>query len=445
MKLTISMGENGEIVKRGKKCPRKWPCPKCGRKGRRKRVYERLWKDIALGQESYVVVKIGVYKAKCQCQEYFVSDCPEISPKGARYTWAVRDMVIESILRDRMSILRVKGRMAEDFNLDLSISTIWEWMEEEAGRIRLDLQWYPYVRRHFSGMLCIDEVHDEGQAIYMATDPLSDLRVTFQVVTEATGETFGAFCDHLREEVGIVPRVVITDGLNIYPEVLEEKFPGVSHQLCVFHVLQEINRIVIKAMALERRKIKERRYRKGRPHKRGRPRKGKTARKDFAFKNRHVLLKKRGNRTAEDRKNLRELLRICPALKVLEEFVQDLYRLFDPTISKQAARNRWTRLQKHEAYRKNPFLRKALKKLKRRKFEKMIDVLGRKDDQRTNNHVERANREFRMTQKTRYKRRIESTIVNALKLAFVRQLKMLSPTRFRKVFSLSRGIYARAS
>lgn len=442
MRLSISIGKKDEFLKYGKRCPKWYPCPCCGQKGRRKTTYERLWRDIALGQESYVVVRIGVYKARCKCQRYFVSECPEISPKGAQYTWGVRDMVIESILRDRMSISRVKKRLEEDFLINLSPSTIWTWMEKEASRFRLDQHWFPTVRQHFSGLLCIDEVHEPDYAIFIATDPLSDLRITFQMVKDVTQETFAAFCDHILNEVGIVPQVVITDGLNIYPDVLEAKFGEASHQLCVFHVLQDINRIILKAMAAERRKIKERHYARGRPVKKGRPRKGKTAHKGFAFKHRHILLKKKENLTSEDRKYLKELFRICPSLKPLAGFVQNIYRLFAPHITKQVARNRWRRIQNNAVYQKNPYLAKALKKLEHRKFEKMIDVLGRKDNQRTNNHVERANREFRMTQKTRYKRRITSTVANALKLAFVRQLKDTSPKLFIKAFALARGYYA---
>lgn len=68
------------------------------------------------------------------------------------------------------------------------------------------------------------------------------------------------------------------------------------------------------------------------------------------------------------------------------------------------------------AYQGNAFLKKALKKLKKEKFEKMIVFLGWEDMERTNNHVERNNRAFRMLQKTRYKRRKQHTIRKALEL-----------------------------
>jgi hypothetical protein len=65
-------------------------------------------------------------------------------------------------------------------------------------------------------------------------------------------------------------------------------------------------------------------------------------------------------------------------------------------------------------YHANAFLAQALKKISKDKFDKMIVFLGWDDGQRTNNHVERNNRVFRMMQKTRYKRRKAHTIAKAL-------------------------------
>ena len=54
----------------------------------------------------------------------------------------------------------------------------------------------------------------------------------------------------------------------------------------------------------------------------------------------------------------------------------------------------------------------------------MITFLGWDNVERTNNHVERNNRSFRMMQKTRYKRRKKHTIEMALELdLYQRMLK----------------------
>ena len=69
-----------------------------------------------------------------------------------------------------------------------------------------------------------------------------------------------------------------------------------------------------------------------------------------------------------------------------------------------------------DAYQTNRFLARALKKLRKNKFEQMIVFLAWENLDRTSNHVERNNRVFRMLQKRRYKRRQDHTIQKAIEL-----------------------------
>ena len=86
-------------------------------------------------------------------------------------------------------------------------------------------------------------------------------------------------------------------------------------------------------------------------------------------------------------------------------------------------------------YQANSFLARALKKIPKDKFEKMIVFLGWENVDRTSNHVERNNRVFRMLQKTRYKRRKVHTIEKAIELGlYARMLAhpLWSPTLSKK-------------
>ncbi len=53
--------------------------------------------------------------------------------------------------------------------------------------------------------------------------------------------------DHMRRFLsnlkswGFLPQVVSTDGSPLYPTLLAELWPQARHQLCVFHVLQDLN------------------------------------------------------------------------------------------------------------------------------------------------------------------------------------------------------------
>ena len=123
------------------------------------------------------------------------------------------------------------------------------------------------------------------------------------------------------------------------------------------------------------------------------------------------------------------MFEIAPELKVFRLFNHQFYRLFEKGITKQQARYRRTQMIHTQAYLDNPFLAKALKKLKKERFEKMITFLGWENVERTNNHVERNNRSFRMMQKTRYKRRKKQTIEKTLELNLY--ARMLSHPLYR--------------
>ena len=68
---------------------------------------------------------------------------------------------------------------------------------------------------------------------------------------------------------GLNPQVVVTDGSNLYPAVLAELWPDADHQLCVFHVMKDINKLILDAVRRMRTAM-NRRGQAGRKKKRGR-------------------------------------------------------------------------------------------------------------------------------------------------------------------------------
>ena len=67
-----------------------------------------------------------------------------------------------------------------------------------------------------------------------------------------------------------MPSVDVTDGSNVYPAVLQEVWPKAKHQLCVFHVLQDITAKVLDGGRRLRRQM-ARRGKGGRKRRWGRP------------------------------------------------------------------------------------------------------------------------------------------------------------------------------
>ncbi len=136
----------------------------------------------------------------------------------------------------------------------------------------------------------------------------------------------------------------------------------------------------------------------------------------FIWEHQYLIVRKADELSDQDRDDLALLFTIAPELALFRRFNQQFYRLFEPGITKQCARYRRTRMVNNAEYQANAFLARALKKIRKDNFEKMIVFLGWKNVDRTSNHVERNNRVFRMLQKTRYKRRKVHTIEKAIEL-----------------------------
>jgi transposase-like protein len=229
------------------------------------------------------------------------------------------------------------------------------------------------------------------------------------------------------------PKKVITDRSSLYPKTIAEIWPEAEHQLCVFHVVCEINGHVLDAVREVRRSIKPVRIKKGR----GRPSKRHGARvkqlkeqqrqADRLFRRRHLIVTKQSNIKSEDRSTLEELLSLSPTLRSLRSCVDDLHELFAHRRSKKQAWRIWRRMRRNQSYSKNEHLLKALEVLSKDNMAKLLTYLDVaptvRNKVRTNNHVERCNRVLRYQEKVRYKWRRRRTIVLHVLLQFDNWMK----------------------
>src|SRR5581483_152322 len=94
---------------------------------------------------------------------------------------------------------------------------------------------------------------------------------------------------HNLQNWGFAPKVVGTDGSNLYPNVLAEIWPHPRHKLFILHVLQDINERVFDALRRLRTRLArqgKRQRGRGRPskaQKRARARYGKTKKEQAYF------------------------------------------------------------------------------------------------------------------------------------------------------------------
>jgi Transposase len=401
--------------------PKKAPCPTCGQPGRRKRILPpRRVRTVAYKAIAYLEITCGEYRAGCGCCATFRSTPEGVLPRAA-YDNAVRDLVLGRIIEDGMSIERTLRSLRREFLLELSTGFVYDLLRDRAAQLGM-AEHRRTVLGQFSGTLCVDEVHLGRFTLLLATDPIRDLPVAFALVGANDHDHMRRFLGNLKTW-GLMPHVVVTDGSNLYPALLAELWPGADHQLCAFHILKEINGLILDAVR-RLRKGMARRGRAGRKRKRGRKgakRRAATARRGltlkeksaFVFKHRHLIVKRREKLTESEREDLWRMFSYLPASVTLRYFADRVYWLFDTPKDYHQASCRRAALVRDAAFRSVPELAKALEQLSAEKFPKIMAYLnspvGRRV--RTNNHVERANRMVRFLEKVRYKWRRRKTLV----------------------------------
>lgn len=393
--------------------------------GRRKRIKSRKVRSLAYQQILWLQIQYGQYVAKCDCSRTFHSHPDEVDLK-AKYDHRVRQAVIDRILQDKLNLSAVQASMKRDFLLSLSSGYVYAALEYAIRQFDGN-EFRREVLRQFSGVMCIDEIHLGKRVLLLASDPIADNPLACALVSRNDAAHMQRFMKNLKTR-GFTPRTVVSDRSPLYPAALQEVWPEANHQLCVFHVIAEVNKLVLAAARKVRRELNPKQIKKGRgrPGRRQQAKvcklKEQRAQAEKLFRSRHCLVRKRSKMTSGQTKRLEELTSLSPVLVTLREFIDDVHELFSLRRTPARAWRIWRRMRRSAKYRNIPSLAKALEILSKANMEKLLvylnEPLSDRTKTRTNNHVERSNRKLRYLEKVRYKWRRSKTIVRHVLLQF---------------------------
>jgi hypothetical protein len=200
-------------------------------------------------------------------------------------------------------------------------------------------------------------------------------------------------------------------------------WPGVPHQVCEFHVIKEITKAILHALASVRKRMRAEvpKRRRGRPAKTGRAAAGKAARKEKRvsdlFESRHLFV--RHQLSPSQKRELDALTRGLPRLRVLRGIMDEVYRLFDRRCKAATALAKLETLRKR--VRRFKSLGRSLDKLKSPTLEKALVFLDDKLLPSTSNAVERGNRRFRKAQRAVYGVRTKTSLEQRIALDMHRE------------------------
>ena len=268
-------------------------------------------------------------------------------------------------------------------------------------------------------------------------------RLAFGVLDhDPTQDDVRAFLTEFRGQLNRRGRVVCgitTDGSSLYPKVLKELWPDAPHQLCEFHLLKEIAKAVLHALAKLRKEMTAQlpKQRRGRPSKARQTQARKVVRQKQRvaelFEHRHLFV--RHQLRAAQGKQLQKLTRGRPQLRALRAIMEAVYRLFDRRCRTATALQKLAQLRRR--VRRFKSLGKTLDKLKSPTLEKALVFLDDKLLPSTSNAVERGNRRFRKAQQSIYSVRTKGHLEQRLALDMQREQR--TPQRQQTVKSLHRA------
>ena len=253
----------------------------------------------------------------------------------------------------------------------------------EKAQRRIPTDYLDWALSDFSGYIAADELYDGPFCVLSIVDNRTFKRLSYHVLDrDPTQVDVEAFFHRFRQALearGLTVQGITTDGSTLYPEPIAAAFGAVPHQVCQFHVLHEVNKAVLSAVAQERKHLAAGapKLPRGRPSskeaKRAARRKKRIEQKvGELFAHRYLFVQRR--LSPSERATLQRISRGWPQLRSLRWLMEEVYRLFDRRCRMATALAKLEQLRAR--LRRFGRLRKVLKKLLAPGLEK-AGVLGR--------------------------------------------------------------------
>jgi len=273
-----------------------------------------------------------------------------------------------------------------------------------------------------------DELYDGPFCMLSAVDNRCDKRLLSEVLDhDPTHDDIRTFLRRLKTALAARDLTlfgVTTDGSALYPAPLREVFGDVPHQICTFHLVAEVVKAVLGAVASARKGLAATQPKrpKGRPSTQAaqaaaRKKKRLDAQRAALFTHRYLFVQRHFSK--RERKTWWRITRGLPQLRKLREIMEQVYTLFDRRCRTQTALDKLAKLRRR--LQRFPQVGETLKKLFSPTLEKALTFLDDKLLPSTSNAVERGNRRYRKMQKHVYRVRTQGQIRARLALDMWRE------------------------
>jgi phage tail protein X len=292
----------------------------------------------------------------------------------------------------------------------------------------MDTDFLDWALADFSGYVAADELYDGPFCVLSAVDNRRYKRILYDVLDhDPTHEDIRAFLGRLKTALvarGLPLCGVTTDGSALSPAPLREVFGKVRHHICQCHIVAEVVKAVVGAVASARKGLAAQQptLRKGRPStpaakQAARTKKRLEAQRAALFTARYLFVQRHLHTT--DRKTLWRVSRGLPQLHALRAVMDQVYAVFDRRCRTQTALTKLATLRRR--LQRFPQVGETLKKLFSPTLDKALTFLDDKLLPSTSHAVERGNRRYRQMQKSVYRVRTQAQICARLALDLWRE------------------------
>jgi hypothetical protein len=314
----------------------------------------------------------------------------------------------------------------------------------------MDREFLNWALATFSGYVAVDELYEGPYCVLSVVDNRQFKRILYEVLDhDPSHDDIVPFLQRLQkalDERELTLHGITTDGSSLYPEPIREVFGEVPHQICTFHVIKELIKGVLSAVAKERQRLtaSKPKLKRGRPSSKDKQarrlaRKSKYIQEKISelFEERFLFVKRRLK--PSERKRLLWITRGLPQLRKLREIMDHVYALFDRRCRTQTALDKLRKLR--HWVKRFKWIGDTLNKVFSVNLEKALTFLDDKLLPATSNAVERGNRRHRKMQKSVYRVRNQACLEGRIALDMIRESRAEGRTQTTKALHKARRGY----
>ena len=156
----------------------------------------------------------------------------------------VRDEVVRMHIEDQMSMRAVAARLRRRCGSEMGVATVARILEEAGLRCKSPAEVARELKPRWSGWLMVDgkavKIYGESYSVLLARDRTDDV-VDGVLAWGEDKESWKAFFEELRDEVGYKLRGLTSDMRDELIWAVKQVYGDVPHQYCAFHMSQIVD------------------------------------------------------------------------------------------------------------------------------------------------------------------------------------------------------------